>query len=202
VRLIVVRHGATEWSRSGQHTGRTDLPLTPEGLDEVRAARPLLRTVVAQLAGDAPVVVCSSPLRRAVETAALMLPGETVATDADLAELDYGRYEGLTKEQIRRERPGWDIWRDGCPDGESVDDVGRRADRFLERHEADATVVAFSHGHTLRILAARALGLDGAEGRRFVVDTASVSAIDDAGGEPAVRLWNLTGNFAPMGEST
>jgi probable phosphoglycerate mutase len=202
VRLILVRHGATEWSRSGQHTGRTDLPLTPEGIAEGRDAAPVLRAVLDGFGGG-PHRVVSSPLQRALATAALMSPGAAIEVVDDLAEMDYGLYEGRTKEQIRADRPGWDIWRDGCPGGETVDDVGRRADRFLagileaEIVAGASTVVAFSHGHTLRIVAARALGLPAAEGRRFIADTASVSVVDglggDAdGGEAAVRLWNRT----------
>jgi probable phosphoglycerate mutase len=191
VRLILVRHGATTWSRSGQHTGRTDLPLTPEGLEEARDAAPMLATVLDRFGGAHRAV--SSPLQRALATAEVMLPGEPVEVDDDLAELDYGDYEGRTKEEIRVDRPGWDIWRDGCPGGESVDDVGRRADRFLARTIEDrSTVVAFSHGHTLRIVAARALGLVAAEGRRFLADTASISVVEAGGEEAAVRLWNLT----------
>jgi probable phosphoglycerate mutase len=196
VRLILVRHGATTWSRSGQHTGRTDLPLTAEGLEEARDAAPILAAVLNRFGGAHRVV--SSPLRRALATAEVMLPDEPVAVDDDLAELDYGEYEGRTKEEIRADRPGWDIWRDGCAGGESVDDVGRRADRFLTRIETNgsidavSTVVAFSHGHTLRIVTARALGLVAAEGRRFLIDTASISLVEAGGDEAAVRLWNLT----------
>jgi probable phosphoglycerate mutase len=192
VRLILVRHGATEWSRSGQHTGRTDLPLVPEGIEEGRDAAPVLAAVLAGLGGGQHRAV-SSPLQRALVTAALMLPDEPIEVVDELAELDYGQYEGLTKEEIRADRPGWDIWEDGCPGGESVDDVGRRADRFLERiADDDSTVVAFSHGHTLRIVAARALGLPAVEGRRFIADTASVSVLETSDGEVAVRLWNRT----------
>ena len=191
MRLILVRHGATTWSRSGQHTGRTDLRLTAEGLEEARDAAPMLATVLERFGGALRVV--SSPLQRALATAEVMLPGESGEVDDDLAELDYGRYEGLTKEQIRAERPDWDIWRDGCPGGETVDDVGRRADRFLARIIEDtSTVVAFSHGHTLRIVAARALGLVAAEGRRFLADTASISVVEAGEEEAAVRLWNLS----------
>jgi broad specificity phosphatase PhoE len=193
VRLILVRHGATTWSRTGQHTGRSDLPLTSEGVEEGREAAPILRLVIERVTGRGPYRAVSSPLQRAVTTAELMLPRESIEIDDDLAELDYGRYEGLTKMEIRAERPGWDIWRDGCPGGETVDDVGRRADRFLARFGSDpTTVVAFSHGHTLRIVAARALGLAASEGRRFVADTASVSVVDDDAGEMAVRMWNRT----------
>jgi probable phosphoglycerate mutase len=191
VRLILVRHGATAWSRSGQHTGRTDLPLIPAGIEEARDAAPVLRVVLEGLGAESHRVV-SSPLGRALKTAELMLPGEPIEVVDELAEFDYGRYEGLTKEQIRAERPGWDIWRDGCPGGETVDDVGRRADRFLDGIDANSTVVAFSHGHTLRIVAARALGLPAAEGHRFIADTASVSVLETSDGEVAVRLWNRT----------
>jgi broad specificity phosphatase PhoE len=193
VRLILVRHGATTWSQTGQHTGRSDLPLLPDGVEEGREASPILRSVIERVGGGAPYRAVSSPLQRAVATAELMLPGESIEIDDDLVEFDYGRDEGRTKEEIRVERPGWDIWRDGCPGGETVEDVGRRADRFLARFADEAaTVVAFTHGHTLRIVAARALGLAAAEGRRFVVDTASVSVVVDDGGEAAVRLWNRT----------
>ena len=184
--LILVRHGETEWSRSGQHTGRTDLPLTEAGRAEGAAARP----IVEQLLGGRPPRLFTSPRARAIATSELVLPGLDKAIAPQIAEYDYGDYEGLTSVQIRERQPDWDIWRDGCPNGETTEAVGARADEFLAG--MDGLVVAFSHGHMLRILAARFLGLPAAQGRIFTLDTAAVSVLKIVRGAPVVALWNVT----------
>jgi broad specificity phosphatase PhoE len=174
-RLLVVRHGATEWSRSGQHTGRIDVPLLPDG--EAEAA-----DVGERLAELEPALVLSSPLQRALHSCKLAGFGEAVETTELLLEMDYGDYEGVTTAQIRAERPGWDLFRDGCPDGESISDVGNRADQLLERLRADESlagrdVLAFAHGHILRVLAARWLELPPAEARRFTLGSGRVGVL-------------------------
>ena len=189
--LILVRHGETEWSKSGQHTGRTDLSLTDEGRAEGAAARPL----VEQLLGRRTPRVYCSPRSRAIATAELVLPGLDKAIAPQIAEFDYGDYEGLTTVQIHQRQPDWDIWRDGCPKGETTDEVGARADAFLAG--LDGLVVAFSHGHMLRILAARFLGLPAAQGRIFTLDTAAVSVLKIVRGAPVVALWNATRGVFP-----
>jgi broad specificity phosphatase PhoE len=192
--LILVRHGETEWSRSGQHTGRTDLPLTAEGRAEGAAARPL----VERLLGGRVPRIYSSPRSRAIATSELVLPGFERAVAPHIAEYDYGDYEGLTTAEIRSRQPDWDIWRDGCPGGETTDAVGARADAFLaEATETDGPVVAFSHGHMLRILAARFLGLPAAQGRIFTLDTAAVSVLKVVRGAPVIALWNATRGVLP-----
>ncbi len=189
--LILVRHGETAWSKSGQHTGQTDLALTDEGRAEGASARP----IVAQLLGGRTPAVYSSPRGRALTTAELVLPGLDRSVAPQIAEYDYGDYEGLTSAQIRERRPDWDIWRDGCPKGETTDEVGARADAFLAGKEG--LVVAFSHGHMLRILAARFLGLPAAQGRIFTLDTAAVSVLKIVRGAPVVALWNVTRGVLP-----
>jgi len=189
--LILVRHGETEWSRSGQHTGQTDLTLTEQGLAEGAASRAIVQQL---LAGRAPRVY-SSPRSRALATADLVLPGLDRVVTPQIAEYDYGDYEGLTTAQIRARQPGWDIWRDGCPHGETTDEVGARADAFLAGKEGLA--VAFSHGHMLRILAARFIGLPAAQGKIFTLDTAAVSVLKIVRGAPVVALWNATRGVFP-----
>ena len=147
--VFLVRHGETEWSRSGQHTSRTDLPLIEEGRARARA-------LGRELSERRFALVLSSPFRRALETAELAGLGDQLEVCDDLREWDYGRYEGITTPQIREENPGWNLWRDGCPDGETPDQVEARADRVLERiSDVDGDVALFAHGHILRVLAAR-----------------------------------------------
>jgi probable phosphoglycerate mutase len=189
--LILVRHGETAWSKSGQHTGRTDLALTEEGRLEGAASRPIVEQL---LQGRTPRVF-TSPRSRAITTAELVLPGLDRNIAPQIAEYDYGDYEGLTTAQIRQRQPGWDIWRDGCPNGETTDAVGARADDFLAG--LDGLVVAFSHGHMLRILAARFLGLAAAQGRIFTLDTAAVSVLKIVRDAPVVALWNATRGVFP-----
>lgn len=191
MKLILVRHGATEWSVTGQHTGTTDIPLTSEGVIQGRRAA----LAVAKLLGDEmeSVPIFSSPLGRARITAGLVFGEDRpLRIDGDLTEYNYGRYEGLTPAQIRDIAPGWDIWRDGCPDGETCEMVGNRVDRFLLAAEAAGpTVAAVAHGHLIRILAARAVGLPPEQGQIFTLDTATVSVIEDVRGKRVLKIWNL-----------
>ncbi len=184
-RMVLVRHGATEWSLSGRHTGRTDVPLTEKGRDQARAIREILESdglvTIRQ--------VLTSPLRRAAETCALA--GYDGAPDPDLMEWDYGAYEGLTTAQIRAERPGWTLWNDGVPEGERCADVGRRVDRVVERaRQADGDTLCVAHGHLLRVVAARWLGLPPVAGRLFRLDTGSVSVLGWDLDRPVVERWN------------
>ncbi|MET9813093.1 histidine phosphatase family protein [Streptomyces sp. NPDC006355] len=190
--LLLVRHGETEWSRSGQHTSFTDLPLTRRGEEQAKSLAPLL-------AGRPFALVLTSPLGRAARTAELA--GLTGAvTDPDLHEWYYGAYEGITTDEIHRGRPGWDLWTDGGPagpdgePGESPEEVGERADRVLSRvAEAlpDGDVVLVAHGHFLRVLTARRLGLPSSEGRLFRLETGTVSRLSTEHGRPVIQEWNI-----------
>lgn len=185
--IHLVRHGETAWSLSGQHTGRTDMPLTPAG--EAAA-----RGVAERLKGLSFSAVWSSPSQRAYDTSVLAGFGATSVKMDDLQEWDYGAYEGLTTKQILAERPGWNVFRDGSPQGEVAADVGTRADRIIERlRKANADILIFSSAHFLRVLAARWLGLPPEDGALFVLDTASISVLgyEHDFGEPVVRRWNL-----------
>lgn len=186
--IWLVRHGETEWSASGKHTGRSDIPLTPAGEDAARR-------LAARLAGLSPAAVWSSPSRRARDTCRLAGFGAAAVVKDDLAEWDYGAYEGLTTKDILAGRPGWSLFRDGCPQGEAAADVGRRADRIVEAlRAAGGDVLLFSSAHFLRVLAARWLGLSPQQGALFVLDTASVSRLgyEHDLTEPVVRTWNGT----------
>jgi len=182
VRIVLARHGQTEWSASGKHTSTTDLPLTDEGR---RAAAAL------QLRDRSFALVLTSPRLRARETCELAgLSGEV---DADLAEFDYGEYEGLTTPEIREKRPWWSLWRDGCPGGESVLDVGTRVDRVISRAlGADGDVALFAHGHVLRVLGARWLGLPASSGASFALDTAAICELGFERESRVVWKWNVT----------
>jgi probable phosphoglycerate mutase len=183
-RLVLLRHGATEWSLSGRHTGRTDIPLVDLGREQAKAAGELLGGVTfAQ--------VLTSPLRRASETCALA--GFDGEIEPDLMEWDYGAYEGLTSAQIRAERPGWSLWTDGVVDGERVADVGRRADRVIARaRQSPGDTLCVAHGHLLRVLAARWLDLPPVAGRLFALDTATVSVLAWDREVPVVERWNVS----------
>ncbi len=184
-RTVLLRHGSTEWSLAGRHTGRTDLPLVEHGRRQAQAAGTLLREV----GFDTFALVLTSPLRRAAETCALA--GFEGDEDADLMEWDYGAYEGLTTEQIRAQRPGWSLWGDGVPEGESLADVARRADRVLARARAAAgDTLCVAHGHLLRVLAARWLDLPPVAGRLFVLDAGAVSVLGWEHDWPAVEAWD------------
>ncbi|TPK63630.1 histidine phosphatase family protein [Mesorhizobium sp. B2-4-19] len=185
--IHLVRHGETAWSLSGQHTGRTDMPLTPAG--EAAA-----RGVAQRLDGLSFSAVWSSPSQRAYNTSVLAgFGGESVKMD-DLQEWDYGAYEGRTTKDILAERPGWNVFRDGCPQGETAADVGARAGRIIRQlREAGGSILIFSSAHFLRVLAARWLGLPSEAGALFVLDTASISVLgyEHDLSEPVVRKWNL-----------
>jgi probable phosphoglycerate mutase len=180
--MVLLRHGATEWSLSGQHTGRTDIPLLEVGREQARAAGGLLRSMkFAQ--------VLSSPLLRARETCTLA--GFDGELDPDLLEWDYGAYEGLTSAEIRAERPGWSLWTDGVVGGEGAADVGRRVDRVIERARlVQGDTLCVAHGHVLRVLAARWLGLPPVGGRLFALGTGTVSILGWERETPVVSLWN------------
>lgn len=166
--LVIVRHADTDWTVSGQHTGRTDLALNEAGREKALSLR-------ERLEGRDWAAIWSSPLRRALETAELA--GFAPLQIAGLAEWDYGDYEGLTTEQIHERRPGWDLWRDGCPGGEDAAAVGARADRVLTGLPAHGDVLAFSHGHMLRVLTARWLGLEADAGALLVIAPGAIGVL-------------------------
>jgi|SRR5438445_533393 len=191
--IYLARHGETAWSLTGQHTGRTDLPLTERG---ERNARRLGQ----RLEGLRFVKVLTSPLRRASRTCELAGFGTVAEVNDDLLEWDYGQYEGLTSVQIRAMNPGWSLFRDGCPGGEIPEQVGARADHVIERVRAfHGDVLLFASGHLLRVMAARWLGLEPAAGRFFLLDTASLSALgyEHNQSRPVIRLWNDTRHVSP-----
>jgi broad specificity phosphatase PhoE len=186
--IYLARHGETAWSVTGQHTGLTDLPLTERG--ERNAAR--LRK---RLAGSVFTKVLTSPLQRATRTCELAGFGAVAKVDRDLVEWNYGDYEGLRTAEIHAKRPDWELFRDGCPDGESPEQVGARADRVVSRVRAiKGNVLIFSSGHFLRVFAARWLGLEPAAGKFFMLDTASLSALsyEKDLSHPAIWFWNDT----------
>jgi probable phosphoglycerate mutase len=187
--LWLVRHGETEWSLSGRHTGRTDVPLTARGERQAAALGERLRGVELAL-------VLASPLERARRTAELAGFGDVLALDEDLMEVDYGDYEGRTTAEIRRARPDWDLWRDGCPGGETIAEAALRAERVLARaRTAGGPLLLFGHAHLTRTLASRALTLDPDVGRHFVLDPASLSIVGSEHAAPALRLWNDTSHL-------
>ena len=185
--LYVVRHGATEWSEDGRHTGRTDLPLLDKG-------RAQAKDTAALLGGHRFALVLTSPLQRARETCAIAGLGDRAVITDDLREWDYGEYEGLTTTTIRATVPGWTIWTGPCPGGETLDQVAARADRVIARaRDAGGDVALFAHGHILRVLTARWCQLDAVEGRRFPLETATLCVLGWEHGFPGVRLWNDRG---------
>ena len=182
--LWLIRHGETAWSRSGQHTGRTDIPLTEQG---ERQAVLLGR----RLAGREFALVLTSPLQRARETCRLAGYGSAAREEPDLREWDYGVYEGRTTGEIRQEAPGWTIWSAAVRDGESAEEVGVRGDRIIARcAEVGGDVALFAHGHVLRILAARWLGLLASGGRYLALDAASLSVLGHEHEQRVIRSWN------------
>ncbi|HEV3400701.1 MAG TPA: histidine phosphatase family protein [Acidimicrobiales bacterium] len=187
-RLVLLRHGETEWSATGKHTSRTDVALTPAGEEAARA----LGRRLEQL-GVAPGRRVSSPRRRAVDTALLAGLGDGLETDERLTEVDYGEYEGLTTVEIRRHRPSWVLWRDGSPGGETMDEAGWRADDLLASlapEEGDGDVVLVGHGHFLRLLTARYLDLSPPQARHLALGTASISVLGHEHEWRALLLWN------------
>jgi probable phosphoglycerate mutase len=184
--VVLVRHGETEWSANGRHTSRTDLSLTEQGQGDARA-------LGGELAGQRFSLVLCSPLRRARETAELAGFGELAEICPDLHEWDYGEYEGLTTPEIWVERPDWNLWRDGCPGGESPTEVGARADRVLERAlAAEGDVLLFAHGHMLRVITARWLEMPVTAGARFALAAGSLSRLGYERQTRVVREWNRT----------
>jgi probable phosphoglycerate mutase len=182
--VVLVRHGETAWSRSGQHTGSTDIPLTPEGEQSARRLAPLLTALRFSQ-------VLTSPLQRARRTCELAGFAAQARTEADLVEWNYGAYEGLTSAEIQTQAPGWLVFTDGCPDGESPGQVAERVDRLLAKVRADqGPALLFAHGHLLRVFVARWLGLPPSEGRRFLLDTTTLNVLSHYRGVPALGCWN------------
>ena len=188
--VVLVRHGETEWSRTGRHTGRTDVELTAHGVAQARA----LVTVLAEWNFTE---VRVSPLRRARDTAWLAgFDATTAVIDEDLREWDYGRHEGLTSSEIHQNDPGWTIFADSAPGGEQLDDVERRVDRILDRvrplHQDGLDVALVAHGHLLRVLGARWLEVSGSFGAHLGLDAASICVLGDEHDVPILQHWNLT----------
>lgn len=182
--VFAIRHGETEWSLNGRHTGVTDLPLTDNG-------RALAASLKAALGGRRFALVMVSPMLRARTTAELAGLGDEAVVEPDLMEWNYGDYEGLTPAQIHAERPGWMVFRDGCPGGESPAQVGERADRVIAAtRAAEGDVAIFAHGHILRVLAARWIDLPPEAGQRFLLGTGTLCILSDYRGSPAIEVWN------------
>lgn len=183
--IYLIRHGETEWSLSGRHTGVSDIPLTEHGRQQAKLLAQELSTRNFNL-------VLTSPLRRARETCELAGLAQRAEIDPDLMEWNYGDYEGLTSEQIHANHPAWTIFSEGAPGGETPEQVGIRADRVLARVRAAGNdAVLFAHGHVLRVLAARWLGLAPSAGAHFLLDTASLCVLNSDRGIPAFKRWNL-----------
>lgn len=181
--VVLARHGETEWSRELKHTGSTDVPLTEEGERQARR-------LADALAGREFALMLSSPLRRALETA--RLAGFEPEVRDDLKEWDYGDYEGRRTAEIREEIPNWTIWGCGARNGETVEQVGERADRAIaEIRSVDGDVLVFAHGHLLRVLTARWLALEPGDGRLFALDPATLSTLGYEREQPVIRAWNL-----------
>jgi broad specificity phosphatase PhoE len=184
VAFVLVRHGETVWSRSGQHTSYTDLALTDRGREQARE-------LAARLSGIEFALVLTSPLQRARETCALAGLLDRSESTTDLCEWNYGEFEGRTTEEIRRDVPGWTIFSDGVPGGETTEEVGARADRVIARAaEAGGPVACFSHGHILRVLGARWLGLPAVDGALLGLDTATLSYLGREREQRVLRMWN------------
>lgn len=190
--IWLFRHGETEWSKTLQHTGRTDIPLTPAGEDRARA-------VGRRLKGRPFDLVLSSPLGRATETCRLAGYGDEMQLDDDLVEWDYGDYEGIRTVDIRKDRPGWLIWNEGPLNGETADQVGERADRVIERALAvGGDVALFSHGHFLRILTARWLDLPARIGQKFLLGTAAVCVLGYEHDYHVIVRWNQNSHLVEV----
>ncbi|MGH2871936.1 MAG: histidine phosphatase family protein [Solirubrobacteraceae bacterium] len=185
-RVLIIRHGATAWSVSLQHTGATDLPLLPEGREQAAA-------LASRLSGERDQIslVLCSPLRRARETCKLAGFGDLAEICDDLVEWDYGDYEGLTTPQIRERDPDWNLWTDGCPGGERPEQVATRADRVLARFATvDGTCLAFAHGHVLRVLTARWLEMDVTAGARFKLEAGSLGTLGRERETAVIERWS------------
>ena len=182
--VFVIRHGETAWSLSGQHTGMTDIPITENGYRLAERLRPVLAQQVFEL-------VLVSPMQRARETCGVAGLGAAAVIDRDLMEWNYGEYEGLTTKQIHQGRPGWQIFRDGAPGGETPGQIAARVDRVIARIRAATDDVAlFAHGHVLRVLAARWIGLPAGAGQHFLLDTGTLCILGYYRDVPVVRVWN------------
>ena len=182
--VYLIRHGETEWSLSGQHTGITDIPLTENGRNVAKQLEPIL-------AKENFTMILTSPLERARKTCELAGLGAHAEIDRDLMEWNYGEYEGLTPKQIDAQAPGWMIFTDGCPGGESPAQVSARADRLIARvRSVEGDVALFAHGHIFRVFAARWLGLPATAGCHFLLDTATLSILSHYRNLPAIRRWN------------
>jgi broad specificity phosphatase PhoE len=182
--VYLIRHGETEWSLSGQHTGITDIPLTENGRRSAKRLKPVL-------AKESFALVLTSPLQRAQKTCELAGLGERADIERDLVEWNYGEFEGLTSREIREQAPGWLLFNDGCPGGETPEQVGDRADRIIARARGEqGNVVLFAHGHLLRVLAARWLGFPASAGRHFLLDTGTLNILSYYHGVPAIKRWN------------
>jgi len=183
-KVYVVRHGETEWSISGQHTGITDIPLTENGRNQVKCLQPVLANEVFAL-------VLTSPLHRAMETCKLSGLGEKAEVEPNLVEWNYGEYEGVTSKEIHKTVPGWLVFNDGAPGGETPEQIGARADRVIQRVRAvQGNVALFAHGHIFRVLVARWLDLPATAGRNFLLDTGTLNILSYYRGYPAVKIWN------------
>ena len=191
VSLVLVRHGETEWSRALRHTGRTDVPLTAAGREQAQLAGVRLERHAFER-------VLVSPLRRARDTAELAGLGGTAELVDDLVEIDYGDYEGRKTLEVREERPGWDFWRDGCPNGEPHEVAGERVDRVIAQVEdLDGDVALVAHGHILRVLAARWIGLEARWGGAFPLQTAALCRLGHERERRAIMTWNATDHLEP-----
>jgi probable phosphoglycerate mutase len=187
--VFLVRHGETEWSLNGRHTGTTDIPLTENGRHEASELRSIL-------AKESFALALSSPLLRARETCELAGFGDMASIEPDLVEWNYGRFEGMTLGEIDAIEPGWVLFRDGSPGGEKPEEIGARVDRVIEKaRAAEGDVILFAHGHVLRVFAARWLGLVPLEGQRFFLDTGAISIVSSNRGAPAIKRWNAPVRF-------
>ena len=183
-RVFLIRHGETEWSLSGQHTGMTDIPLTENGRTMPRLLAPILAKVTFAR-------IFTSPLKRARETCELAGLGERAEIDHDLVEWNYGDYEGLTTKEIHAKTPDWMLFRDGCPGGDGPEDVARRVDSVIGRVRAvEGDVALFAHGHVFRVFVARWIGLQATAGCHFILDTATVGVLSYYRDVPAIKRWN------------
>ena len=190
VEIVLARHGETEWSRDKLHTSHTDLPLTDVGRQEALA-------LARRLEGRDFALVLTSPLRRARETCELAGLADRAVIDDDLREFEYGEFEGVSTKDIRAMRPWWDLWRDGCPGGETADEVGARADRVIRRAlAAEGDVALFAHGHYLRVFGARWIGLPGAGGARLRLATAALCVLGFERSHRTLTTWNDIGHLS------
>ena len=182
--IYLIRHGETEWAKSGQHTGRTDIPLTDAGREQAGFLLPIFDDVKFSR-------ILSSPLQRALETAKLSGLSSHVELEKDLLEWDYGEYEGLTTKQIRARAPGWSVWTHSCPNGETIEQVTQRADRVVALlRSIEGNVAIFSHGHFLRVLVSRWIGLPADHGSRFLLGTSTLSILEYENELPVIKTWN------------